>query len=103
MGAKANKIRDQTIELKTLEKMLHEKTKEIMEHLNAVDLKQKELDIAKDCLEELKQTVASRDQEVVDLKSCLNESEDHTVLLQFKEKQDQLNQELSVLKSEKDS
>merc|ERR1712088_664032 len=44
MMAKANKIRDQTIELKTLEKMLHEKTKEIMEHLNAVDLKQKELD-----------------------------------------------------------
>ena len=47
----------------------------------------------KNNLLQLQEMVELRNQEVIDLKACLNESRDHAVLLQFEEKQDELIQE----------
>ena len=40
---KARRIKDQDIEMKTLENLLHEETKEMLNQLSDIDLKKKEL------------------------------------------------------------
>ena len=40
---KARRIKDQDIEMKTLENLLHEKTKEMLDQPSDIDLKEKEL------------------------------------------------------------
>ena len=45
---KARRIKDQAIEMKTLENLLHEKTKEMSDQLSDIDLKEKELAKAKE-------------------------------------------------------
>ena len=48
---KTRKTREQKIELESLEQLLHQKTKEIMEQFNMVDLRQTELEKAKETIE----------------------------------------------------
>ena len=51
---KARRIKDQAIEMKTLENLLHEKTKEMSDQLSDIDLKEKELAKAKERINTLK-------------------------------------------------
>ena len=74
MLGKARKIKEQEIGLKSLENLLHEKTKEMMAGLSDVDLKQKELERATEKTEGLEDAIGRKEAELEELRGVVEGS-----------------------------
>ena len=72
---KSRKIKEQSIDLKTLENLLHEKTKEISYQLSEVDLREKELIKAKETIVNFENVISKKESELTELKNILDERE----------------------------
>merc|ERR1712106_666776 len=98
---KARKIKEQIIDLKTLENLLHEKTKEISYQLSEVDLKERELVKAKETIVNFENVISRKESELTELKNILDESEEHTKLIDMKQRIDELEKDLTILIEDK--
>jgi len=98
---KSRKIKEQTINLKTLENLLHEKTKEISFQLSEVDLKQKELIKAKETIVNFEDVISKKESELTELKTILGESEEHSKLINMNNRIDELEKDLNILIEDK--
>eukprot|EP00092_Neocalanus_flemingeri_P001893 GFUD01002020.1.p1 GENE.GFUD01002020.1~~GFUD01002020.1.p1 ORF type:complete len:4147 (-),score=1483.97 GFUD01002020.1:293-12733(-) len=98
---KSRKIKEQAIDLKTLENLLHEKTKEISYQLSEVDLKQRELIKSKETIVNFEDVISKKESELTDLKSILDESEEHSKLIEMKNRIDELEKDLNILIEDK--
>merc|ERR1711936_926357 len=94
---KAKKIKEQAIDLKTLENLLHEKTKEISYQLSEVDLKERELVKAKEPIVNFENVISKKESELTELKNILDESEEHSKLIEMKERINELEKDLTIL------
>ena len=66
MLEKTKKIKEQSIDLKTLENLLHEKTKEITYQLSEVDLKEKELNKVKESIVNFENVISQKETELTE-------------------------------------
>ena len=64
MLEKTKKIKEKSIDLKTLENLLHEKTKEITYQLSEVDLKEKELNKVKESIVNFENVISQKETEL---------------------------------------
>ena len=74
MLEKTKKIKEQSIDLKTLENLLHEKTKEITYQLSEVDLKEKELNKVKESIVNFENVISQKVTELQEQEKELKES-----------------------------
>ena len=101
MLEKTKKIKEKSIDLKTLENLLHEKTKKITYHLSEVDLKEKELNKVKEFIVNFENVISQKEMELTELKSILDESGEHSKLIDLKVKVDELEKDLTLLIEDK--
>ena len=101
MLEKTKKIKEQSIDLKTLENLLHEKTKKITYQLSEVDLKEKELNKVKEFIVNFENVISQKEMELTELKSILDESGEHSKLIDLKVKVDELEKDLTLLIEDK--
>merc|ERR1711872_771137 len=100
---KTKKIKEQAIDLKTLENLLHEKTKEISYQLSEVDLREKELLKSKETIVNFENVISKKESELTELKNILDESEEHSNLIQMKERINELEKDLTILIEDRNS
>ena len=81
---KTRKIKEQAIELKTLENLLHEKTKEMSDQLSDLDLKQKELTKAKEHMNNFEDVISAKQAEIESLQKIISESSEHSIMVELK-------------------
>ena len=63
-----------------------EKTKEISYQLSEVDLKEKDLIKAKETIVNFENVISKKESELTELKNILDESEEHSKLIEMKKK-----------------
>jgi len=85
---KTRKIKEQAIELKTLENLLHEKTKEMSDQLSDLDLKQKELTKAKENVNNFEDVISAKQAEIESLQKVIAESSEHSIMIELKNSND---------------
>merc|ERR1712240_129924 len=98
---KARKIKEQGIELKSLENLLHSKTKEMMEGLGDVDLKQKELEKAAEKIEGLEDAIGRKEAELEELRGVVEGSREQQVLIEAKQRSENLQAQVNELTNER--
>ena len=91
---KARRIKDQDIEMKTLENLLHEKTKEMLDQLSDIDLKEKELAKAKERINNFEDVISAKEAEIESLKTVLS---DHSKIIDLKTSYEQMKNDLSLM------
>ena len=101
MLEKSRKMKEQAIDLKTLENLLHEKTKEISNQLSEVDLKQRELTKVKETNLNFEDVISKKESELIELKNILDKSEEHSKLIDMKKRIDELESDLNILIEDK--
>ena len=94
---KARRIKDQAIEMKTLENLLHEKTKEMSDQLSDIDLKEKELAKAKERINNFEDVISAKEAEIESLKTVLSESADHSKIMDLKTSYEQMKNDLNLV------
>ena len=103
MLEKARKIKEQSIELKTLENLLHEKTKEMSDQLSDLDIKQRELVKAKETITNFEDVIGSKQTEIESLKSVIAESSEHCTMVTLRSTCSQLQKDLNLVLEAKTS
>ena len=91
---KARRIKDQAIEMKTLENLLHEKTKEMSDQLSDIDLKEKELAKAKERINNFEDVISAKEAEIESLKTVLS---DHSKIIDLKTSYEQMKNDLNLV------
>ena len=103
MLEKTRRIKEQTIELKTLEGLLHDKTKEISNHVGDIDLKQRELTKARETILNFEDVISSKEKEIESLKNVISDSSDHSNIIEMRDTIQQLRRDLDLVLEEKES
>ena len=83
--------------MKTLENLLHEKTKEMSDQLSDIDLKEKELAKAKERINNFEDVISAKEAEIESLKTVLSESADHSKIIDLKTSYEQLKNDLNFV------
>ena len=89
--------------MKTLENLLHKKTKGISYQLSEVDLKEKDLIKAKETIVNFENVISKKESEIAELKNILDESEEHSKLIEMKEGISELEKNLTIPIEDKSS
>merc|ERR1712203_1099305 len=100
---KARKIKEQEIGLKSLENLLHEKTKEMMAGLSDVDHKQKELEKATEKIEGLEDAIGRKEAELEELRGVVEGSREQQVLIEAKQRSENLQVQVEELTREREN
>ena len=79
------------------------KTKEISYQLSEVDLKEKDLIKAKETIVNFENVISKKESELTELKNILDESEEHSKLIEMKERISELEKDLTILIEDKSS
>ena len=98
---KSRKIKDQAIELKTLENLLYDKTKEMSHQIIDLDTKEKTLISAKETISNFENVISAKELEIETLKSLMSDSSDHSKMMELKNTCDQLRNDLNLVMEER--
>ena len=98
---KSSKIKEQAVDLKTLEKLLHEKTKEISNQLAEIDMHQRDLMKTKETIIDFEDVISQKESEINNLKQILNESSEHLNFVELKNQIEKLEKDNAVINENK--
>merc|ERR1711915_1101607 len=98
---KAKRIKEQQIEMKAIEDLLHNKTKEISNILAELDKSKQELRNQQELVENMENIVSDKEGQLEELRSVLSQSENHKILLENNGKISKMQSEIESLKSQK--
>ena len=91
----------QAVDLKTLEKLLHEKTKEISNQLAEIDMHQRDLMKTKETIIDFEDVISQKESEINNLKQILDESSEHLNFVELKNQIEKLEKDNAVIKENK--